>query len=190
MNARPEKIRAFFAFALPQQVQRWIGENLIAPLSEVPVRAKWVEVKNIHLTVRFLGEVDPGKLGKLVDGIRRDWQSFGAIPLQLGKAGYFGRNFPRVVWVGLDGDLTKLGAVHDFVEKMCVEYGFGREDKPFSPHITLGRIKSPSQTGKLIAAIKKIQVPTVEFSLDELELFRSTLTPNGPIYEVMERFSL
>ena len=190
MSDREDKIRAFFAFELPDSVRRWIAENVIASLMEVPARVKWVEARNIHLTMRFLGEVEHRLLRNLIEVLKSGWESRGSISVNLAEAGYFGRNYPRVIWLGLDGELDKLNEVHDFLEKICVQMGLPRDDKKFAPHITIGRVKSPSHTGQLIARLKKIEIPRQDIKFEKLVLFKSTLTPDGPIYEPLEVLAL
>ena len=190
MPAHSQKIRSFFAFEIPENAREWIVRHIITPLKEVPAAVKWVKRQNIHLTMRFLGEVEPKVLRKLVDTVRNEWEGIGVINLTLGETGYFGRNYPRVIWVGLNGEIEKLERVHDFLERTCRKTGLGSDDKKFAPHITIGRVKSPAQTGKLIAAMKKIEIEPVEIKFSEMVLFKSTLTPEGPIYEPLEHFAL
>ncbi len=190
MSAGVDRVRAFFAIELPDGVRGWINGELIKPLSAVPARVRWVAPKNIHLTLRFLGEVSFRLLGELMALVAPRLSELAPARLRLARLGTFGGRSPRVVWVGVEGDLNELCQMHDVIERSCREVGLPPEDKNFSPHLTIGRVKSPAHTGQLLAAMKKLSVKPLEFVADEVILFKSTLTPQGSIYEVIERFRL
>jgi len=187
MNRKDDKIRAFFAIEIPDDFQKWIEENVIDILRKSSAKVKWVARENIHITLRFIGEIEKDKLSQIVDNVDNNIRGIGKIKLELSQTGYFGKKFPRVLWVGLDGDVDKLEQIHERIELACRGAGIEPDDKKFSPHITIGRVKSPSHTKELIEAIGEIEIPCLTFETCELALFKSTLTPEGPIYNVLKR---
>lgn len=182
-----EKFRAFLAIEIPEGIRGWINGEIILPLSKLPVKVKWVEPKNIHLTIRFLGDITAEQADK-IKSLSRNLSGLGNISLKLSELGTFGGRYPRVVWIGLEGDTDKLSELRERVEGVCRVARIPRDDKRFSPHVTIGRVKSPANTAKLIAEMKRLKVKPLSFVASEMILFKSTLTPEGPIYEKVERF--
>jgi len=183
-------LRTFFAIELPDGVRGWINGNVIIPLSKLPCKVTWVAPKNIHLTMRFLGEITFDEVAKVIQGASQSIKGISPIPLNLLEIGTFGGHSPRVVWIGIGGEKDKLAALYDKIENSCRASGLSPDDKKFSPHITIGRVKSPAHTAQLISAIKKIEIKPLDFIANEIILFKSTLTPSGAIYDVVERFAL
>ncbi len=190
MLSNKNLIRCFFAIELPDEVKRWILDEVIAPLSALPVRVRWVRADGIHITVRFLGEVSGdvveyivGRAGDVIRGIS-------PIRLRLSAPGTFGGRVPRVVWIGVEGDLERLGELHDCIERLCRDAGLPPDDRRFSPHITIGRVKSPANTGRMMSKMKEIVIEPLEFIVNGVVLFRSTLTPQGAVYDPIDEFSL
>jgi RNA 2',3'-cyclic 3'-phosphodiesterase len=180
-------IRAFFALELPPDIREWLDINIVESLKKLPVHASWVARKNIHLTVRFLGDIDTAQK---IDLLSLDFGAIGAIDMALSTLGTFGGNKPRVVWVGLEGETYKLHSCRNIIENSCKSLGIAPDDKPLSPHITLARVKSPENAQLLTSEIKRIPIDKLTFTAKELTLFKSTLTPQGSIYEAMRRFKL
>ncbi|MCD6595753.1 RNA 2',3'-cyclic phosphodiesterase [bacterium] len=187
MNQNDDKIRTFFAIEIPDNFRKSIKNNVIDVLNKLPVKVKWVTEQNIHITVRFIGEIEIAKIDDIVDNVNKSIGTIGEIKLELSRIGYFGKNSPKVIWIGLNGDIDKLEKIHEKIEHACRDAGSKADYKEFSPHITFGRVKSPSHTSELIETIKNIEIPKLNFKTDELVLFKSTLTPAGPIYEAIER---
>ena len=192
MNAVREKdtIRCFFAFELPIDVRRWICECVISPLSALPAKVRWVSEENIHLTVRFLGEVSKDVVNFIVQRAGDAVSGISPISMQLSELGTFGRRSPRVIWLGIRGETEKLVDIHKRIDELCINAGLQSDDKKFSPHITIGRVKSPKNTDKLIAQMKKIDVKPLDFQAEAIILFKSTLTKSGAIYEAIETIAL
>jgi len=190
MNRKSQKIRVFFGIALPDGIRGWINGAAMVPLSRLPARVRWVQPSNIHLTVRFLGEIDYDTLSDVIENTGRATSNIPSMKFQLKEIATFGRKTPRVIWVGVSGDIEELTKLHDKIEIVCREAGLPADDKRYFPHITIGRVKSPAHTGQLMSAIKKIDVKPLDFTAKELILFKSVLTPKGSIYDVVEKFIL
>ena len=185
-----EKIRSFFAIELPEDIRRYIERDIVSRLKKVPAKVKWVARENMHLTVRFLGEISGRKVDEIVDRMfdMSIQEKISVVSLSLSEIGTFGRRNPRVIWLGLSGEVEKIVELHGYIERVCDAVKLPADDKKFSPHITIGRVKSPSHTDKLLAEIKKLTIKQLDFMVKEVILFKSTLTPSGPIYSVIEKF--
>ncbi len=190
MSNQKDTMRSFFAVELPDNIKGWVNNDVIKRLSKLPVKAKWVDSKNMHLTLRFLGNIDYKQFEKLLLKTPKVLEGIGIIELKLSKIGTFGGQSLRVVWISVDGEIDKLSLVYKGIEDVCMSIELKSDNHKYSPHITIGRIKSQVNTGKLVSEIKKIVVNPLRFCGEKITLFRSTLTPQGPIYEILEKFSL
>jgi 2'-5' RNA ligase len=187
-----DRIRAFIAVNIPNEIRDGLAD-MRRQLKRSGADARWVKPNNIHLTLRFLGNDVPVQIADAIGESLRDSlapiERFGITVRGLGAFPNVAK--PRVVWIGiepLDGPLQELhGAVEDAVEKA----GWPREDRPFNPHLTLGRIKSQSHVGKLRQTLEKeINAAIGHMVVDSVALIRSELTPNGPVYETLTTVAL
>lgn len=170
-------MRLFVAVDLPDNVKKQV-ENLCSGLRGV----RWVKPEQMHLTMRFIGEVNNEQYQRIKTALGQI--QFSPFELGLHGVGQFSlKKTPRVIWVGL----TESPALADLarqVEKTVVALGFPPEDKPFSPHITLARIKLPPSINDLEHFYSKnAAFQTETFSINEFILYSSTLTPAGSIYK-------
>ncbi len=105
MKSDVEKIRAFFAIEVPDGLRGWINGEVIVPLSKLPAKVKWVKPGNIHLTMRFLGEITFDQLGDVIQFTRKNISNISQISITMNEIGTFGGKTPRVIWIGVDGEL-------------------------------------------------------------------------------------
>jgi RNA 2',3'-cyclic 3'-phosphodiesterase len=175
-------MRLFIALPLPKAIEESLGE-LIFVLKQKGRDVKWVAPKNIHMTAKFLGEVGEDKVEKIKQTVTSIAGRHSAVKSNINQLGAFPNlSRPRVIWIGLQEGIEKLAAIVGDVESEMEQLGFSREEKKFSPHITLGRIREGSQIEELINLLKSYQLTPMELVFDNLVLFQSTLTPQGPIY--------
>lgn len=187
-------IRAFIAIELSPPIQKQL-EQIVLDLQQTGSRhVKWVRPENIHLTLKFLGESRPDELDRLSAEIRPIASAARPIELKIHGLGAF-PNFkrPRVIWVGVQAppSLIRLQqALEDAAEKI----GYPREERPFSPHLTLGRVNreaSPAELARLGETIAQKPVGTLgSMTASQLILFRSVLKPAGAIYTPLAHFPL
>jgi 2'-5' RNA ligase len=183
-------LRLFFAVRIPEALNRGIDE-LSSSLRGRGDGVKWVSAQNIHVTLKFLGAVDEHLVGRLSDAVRPAIAGLGEIRLSAGDTGMFPDNRrPKVIWVGLSGDIDLLAAAHDALEGACESLGFPREGRKFSPHLTIGRVRERLS----LETLKKIEmnnrVVIGDMVANEIELIKSDLFPSGPVYTTLDRFSL
>ena len=183
-------MRLFVAITLDEAIR----ENLVSiqeliqkHLSDV----KLVERENIHLTLRFLGEVSEGILPQILEvlAIINDYHCF---EMGLRNIGAFPSvKRPRVIWVGCEDGFTIIKKIHQALESGFRKIGLQPDDKEFSAHITLARDKFPKPDNNFETLVKEYANKSFGIQLvKQITLFQSTLTPNGPIYTNIRDFKL
>ena len=180
-------LRLFSALELPTP----ITENLAAlsdRLREQMPRqsVRWVQPRNIHLTLKFYGEVKPEKVAALQESLTQAVLGRAPLTLALNGLGLFPNAVrPRVVWVGLSGQLEALGALQTAVEQGAAGLGFPPEARAFAPHLTLGRVTEnlrPPDWPRLGAALRALTFAPQTFTVEQVALIRSELKPAGSVY--------
>lgn len=195
MTTEASVIRAFIAVELPDAVKKALGE-LQNKLSVAPERGiKWVAPDGIHLTLKFLGGVTPENIEPVKQALTRATEGIKPFELEIKGLGAF-PNLRRlvVVWCGLTGDLEHLNQLQKKVEEHVSPMGFSPEKSPFSPHLTLARLKeniSPmarqSLSGKLTATSFH---PELRIPVTSISLMQSRLLSSGAMYNRLAVFSL
>ncbi len=176
-------IRAFLAIDLPAGL-RPVLERLTGELKKSGADVKWVAPGNVHLTLKFFGDVSDAQVEEIAAAAAPIAQAQTPFSLTLAQVGAFPTlKSPRVVWVGLGGELAPLQALYQRLEEAFEGLGFPREGRPFAPHLTLGRVKSPKGREGLVRQLAVLPaIPSEPFPVREIVLFRSTLTSQGAIY--------
>jgi RNA 2',3'-cyclic 3'-phosphodiesterase len=154
---------------------------------------KWVEPDNLHVTLLFLGEVDDRDLNDVCRAVAGRCESQEQFTLTVGGVGAFPNlRRPRTLWVGLGLGTQQLVALHDALEESLLELGcYRREERAYTPHITLGRVRSDGVDDRLAKALTKNENwQGGEMLVTEVQVMSSQLTPKGPIYTVMSRAKL
>jgi 2'-5' RNA ligase len=137
---------------------------------------------SIHLTLRFLGDTDPAALPKIGESLDRIAPQFGQFELQLGKLGCFPNDRkPRVIWIGVDGDVCRLEKLQRAVEEGLEPLGWLPEGRRFHPHLTIGRVNNSRQIVEAHLPWGK-HFRTDSFTVAEISLIESDLRPTGAIY--------
>lgn len=153
---------------------------------------RWAAVENVHLTLQFLGAVPEERLAALRSALAA--AGAGARPLALelrGAGGFPSARRPRVVWVGVGGEVEALSGLAAEVGRRLAPLGFPPEARPFSPHLTLGRAREGRGAPGLGGALAQVAgMEGTPWRATELTLYRSHLAPSGPRYEALDRFPL
>lgn len=187
-------MRAFIALELPKEIKNTLSQ-LQNRLKTSKADVKWVEPQNIHLTLKFLGEIEEKKLEKIAQAAEAVAKKTAAFYIHIWNIGAFPKiDFPRVIWAGIDkGDQETKDLARQLEEKIA-EIGIPKEDRPFSSHITIGRTRSnlnrQDLAQNLSNLIDGLKEKTPEFLVSKITIFKSTLTPKGPIYEAVKEISL
>jgi RNA 2',3'-cyclic 3'-phosphodiesterase len=179
-------MRLFFAIELPARIRSALGALRARAADDY----RWVDPELMHLTLAFLGEQPPERLPEL-EAVGAA-AAGGARPfrLALGATGSFGgRRAPRVLWVGLGGDLEALAGLQAALAAGLRRGAFPVEDRPFAPHVTLARRRESAGPGPLVGWPPHPPPPT-PFAVDALSLMHSRLGRGGPRYTPLRRFPL
>ncbi|HMM28955.1 MAG: RNA 2',3'-cyclic phosphodiesterase [Chloroflexota bacterium] len=191
-----ETWRLFIATTLPPGVLTALVEIQRALRADTPHGVvRWVEPGSIHLTLKFLGDAPSLQRHELEDALQAAAGARPPFELSLSDLGCFPSvRRPRVVWVGLAGALPALHALRDEIERQIAPLGYPTEDRPFSPHLTLGRVRreaSSTQASALGAqVIRTRQHDRLAWPVTSVSLMRSELLPEGAVYTELHRVPL
>ena len=175
-------IRSFICIEIPLSIQGRI-EELQRRLRPIGADVSWVKTSNIHLTLKFLGDVAQSQVTTVKKVLSDACKGHAPIDLKIGDTGAFPslRN-PRVLWVGVPELPETLLLLHRGIEDLLEKEGFPGESKPFSPHLTMGRIRSPRKVASLADALSREELVPESFQANRVILMRSQLSPGGSIY--------
>ncbi len=177
-------IRTFIAIPLPDNLKEMLGRTMSSLRKKNP-GVRWVKPEGIHLTLKFLGDIAEDLVEDLSAELDNIARGYPALSLRFSGFGAFpNTRRPRVIWVGLAGDLPELAGLASQVDAMCSGFGIEREKRAFSAHITLGRLKVPSMVD--------LETDLIEegFSATQVLLYRSELLPTGARHTILHRSSL
>ncbi len=203
MNQRRDSItnsiRVFIALVLPPQAKEALTRTICALTQEISTGVRWVDPSGIHLTLKFLGNIQPALTEQVFEAMTRASQindsgnkdsgsdDSGHFQLSLSQLGVFpNARRPRVLWAGIQGDLNVLAGLQVRVEEAAGRIGFAPELRPYRPHLTLGRVREgvpPTarlQIGKAVSEAKL--EPSPPWLVDSLHLIRSDRRPEGATY--------
>ena len=183
-------MRLFVAVELPLALRQRLGAVQEA-MQSAPLPVRWVRPEGIHLTLKFLGETDDGRLAMIaavLGGAGVDLAPFrliagGAVPFP-------DRGTPRLIWTTIEGDLESARRLAAAIDREMASLGFPPEGREFKAHLTLGRVRGRSR-GDWRATLQKIgEQARGEFDVREYVLFQSQLSPGGSVYTPLQRFPL
>jgi len=190
-----ELVRSFIAIELPADVRA----ELTSIEEKLKVRrhpfVKWVDPESIHLTLKFLGSVSGETIPEIVGAMSLVAQPVSPFTLQIGGTGAFPNwQRPQVVWVGVGGEMGRLTTLQRELEAALSSLGFPPESRPFSPHLTLGRLRervTPEDRRRfgLWAQSVKFEA-SLSFEVNAVRLMKSQLTSSGPIYSQLASVEL
>ncbi len=183
-------IRCFLAIDLPEDLRPQLA-LVQGELKKAQADVKWVPPGNIHITLKFFGNVTDAEIPTIVAAAREVAGQQAPLTLKLTGAGAFpNTRSPRVVWLGLSGDMLPLTQFFHRLEKAFAALDYPPETRAFNPHLTLGRVRSPEGRAQLSRAIEKLVVDWPPFVVREIILFQSVLSPKGSTYTPLEAIRL
>jgi RNA 2',3'-cyclic 3'-phosphodiesterase len=186
-------MRAFIAIELPEEIKTALL-NSQKKLRACGADVKWVEAKNIHLTLKFLGEIDEARRKSIEEILEAAAATQNPYTIQISSAGaYPAMHSPRVIWAGIDRGDRETKDLAKILEEKIEKTGIPKEERPFSSHITIGRTRSGMGRENLIEGLeglaKDYKEMPLEFLAGKITLFKSTLTPSGPVYDAVKEAS-
>jgi 2'-5' RNA ligase len=189
-----EEVRCFIAIELTEELKRGLRElqAQLKAASQAPV--KWVEPENIHLTLKFLGNVASGRIEEIAQAMTEAVRGTSPFSLEVRELGVFPN--PRrvqIVWVGLGGEVEKLTILKQRIESGLSILGFAPENRRFTPHLTLARLRdraTPQERERLGQLIAETEFAGGSFTVKSVKLMKSQLTREGPIYSQLSSAAL
>ena len=185
-------VRAFIAVEISRDVRTAI-ERLVRQMQSPSVNVKWVDTENLHLTMKFLGDVETIRIAEVCRAVERAVAGQKPFPLEIAGAGAFPRSSrPRTLWLGCTCGGDAMRQLHADVENELAELGFAREGRKFEPHLTIGRVRGGHDAaGDLARNIDEhADYAAGQITVTELVLFSSQLHREGPIYTALGRSRL
>jgi 2'-5' RNA ligase len=183
-------MRTFIAVPLSAEVRSTLAE-VQEKLRSLGGAVRWSAASSIHLTFKFLGEIDPALLPELTESLRLHTQAERPFSLHVNSLGAFpDLRHPRVIWCGLAGDVARLETLQDKVELACIQAGFAPEEHPFRPHLTLGRVRLPGNLAPLVDCMKSHAPLESAFSVARYHIYQSVLKPQGALHSVLTTIEL
>jgi len=176
-------MRAFIALDVSEQAKAEMT-RIISELKKTGADVKWVDPENIHLTLKFLGEVDSHQIEEIKELIKRAAADSSKFSIKLSGLGAFPKpEYPRVIWVGVGNNISVMEKMATFIDEGCSPLGFQKDERAFSPHLTIGRVRSSANKDKLRSKMAGISVGQVESVVGKVVLYKSELMSSGPIYK-------
>ena len=190
MSGREETVRVFVAVGLSEEARQQLVDAVDRIRSEIPDGIQWARPDGMHLTLKFLGNILSSRLAPLVDCLSPVASASRPFTLELEGLGMFpnGRS-PRVLWAGTSGDLEALSELQRATEAAITALGHPPEERPFRPHITLGRPRrslSDAQRARIGEVVATLTPPAqVSWQVESVEVMQSELHPSGARYTVL-----
>ena len=187
-------MRVFIAIDIDDKIRKAIAALQKQIASKVDVKkgdVKWVEPNNIHLTLKFLGEISDEQLTEVSEIVKTVAQAHQKFNLDIESVGSFGGRSTKVVWVGAGKGTDALLALQKDLDDLLEQAGFPKEDREFSAHLTLCRVNHPVaglKVGEAVAQFSHLKLGSI--AADAIYIYQSQLTPQGPIYTMLSDFKL
>jgi 2'-5' RNA ligase len=184
-------IRSFLAIELPEPILRKIGE-VQGDLRSTQGEVRWANPEKIHLTLKFFGNIEESRIDPIFKSIEEPIRNTLPFSLKVRGVGAFPHlKNPRVIWVGLVDERDVLTSLQKGIETHLERIGFRPENRPFHPHLTLGRMKSSRGKEGLVGRMERYKEEEFgNFRVEAVVLFKSDLRPSGPIYTSLKEMKL
>lgn len=186
------EIRSFLAFELPAEIKKAITA-VSRRGGELPLDLRWVKGDNVHLTIVFMGNIPEEKIQSIGESVKKVCTRTDPFDVSPGGLGFFGnRRHPRVLWMGLNGDVRRMGRFRDALQNCLKPFGIKTERRAFRPHLTLGRFKKGARPWPHLDHMisEYAHGSTQVHTLKELVLFRSDLSSGGAVYTKLDAWPL
>ena len=175
-------IRTFICIEIPQSIKERI-HTLQEILRQIDAQISWTKPSNIHLTLKFLGGVEAARIERVKKALERAARGIGPFEVEVSGSGCFpSARSPRVLWVGFSNVHERLQQLYSNIEDELAQKDFEREKRKFSPHLTIGRIRTPHNAARVAEALIATGFESETFMATEVILMRSDLKPTGSIY--------
>jgi RNA 2',3'-cyclic 3'-phosphodiesterase len=182
-----QTIRAFIAFPLPELITMQICD-IQERLKSYRLPVRWVRPESVHLTLKFLGEIPANTIDSIAEAIEATVRDRSPLTFFTKGLGVFpGIKRPRVLWIGISGDVKPLSDIQANLQTYMEQKGFAKDNRPFKSHLTLGRFKGSISPENLFGILRSFSDFTSEpFETKELVLYKSELKPSGASYTKLQ----
>ncbi len=189
MSTTDEFWRLFIAIELPSNVRRTLKDHIDHLRDAIPdARASWAREENLHLTLKFLGDMTLTSVERLSQATQRAASAVAPFEMIIGTSGAFPPNGqPRVLWIGIEDPAGELAVLHEVLEDQCVQAGFARENRPYHPHLTIARLRQAQGARRLSQIHKEMGFDRESLAVNHLALIRSELLREGSRHTVVAR---
>jgi 2'-5' RNA ligase len=183
--------RLFIALELPAEVRKKIAHHIDRLRTEMAdVRASWAREQNVHLTLKFLGDVPIERVEAVSRALQRAATGAASFEMEIRGCGAFPpRAQPKVLWIGIS-DVLEMSNLHDATERECARLGFAREGRPFHPHLTIARLRASSGARALAELHERLGFAPMLVRVSDVCLVRSELGSTGSRYTIVARHQL
>jgi 2'-5' RNA ligase len=187
-----ESYRTFIAIEFPREIRARVAAHITRLRQARPEAvASWNREDNLHLTLKFLGNVPLEKIEELSHAVAAAASRFQPFALSVAGCGKFPtRGKPNVLWIGLDDPSGTLSQLHHDLEDNCAKVGFAREARAFHPHLTIARLRKPSGAREIAELHTAQSFPAVSFNVSEVVVFRSELLKTSARHTALFRHQL
>lgn len=179
---RRQTIRTFICIEIPDSIKSRIAK-LQDTLRKIDAQISWTKPSNIHLTLKFLGGVSASRLDRIKKAVERAAEGIKPFDIEVSGSGCFpSPRSPRVLWVGIGSVPEELQHLYANLEDELAAIGFEREKRKFSPHLTIGRVRTPQNASSVAESLVTSGFEPEQFRTTEIIVMRSDLKPTGSIY--------
>ena len=175
-------LRCFIAIEIPETIRKSVGD-IVENLKKSGSDVKWIAPENIHITIQFLGETEESLIASIKESLEKILAPHHPFCIKIADAGCFpdGRR-PRIIWVGMEDSQNLIHLYKDIANEMT-RFGYQKEDRAFTPHITIGRVKSQRKMGELLKRLDEFKgICFADFEVQKITLMKSELKPSGAKY--------
>ncbi len=181
-------IRTFIALELLPEINQAIAEY-VAPLRALDRNISWTKAENVHCTLKFLGDTPKPQIEKVATVLHEACMSFAPIDAEIIGSGVFpNEHRARVLWIGIEENSGKLAELAQRIEIECRCLGFPKEERGFTAHLTIGRVKE-GKAANIVKALREQPFPSRQIAFHECTLMKSELHSAGSIYTPLQKFA-
>jgi 2'-5' RNA ligase len=192
VSQSPSTWRTFCAIELSDQVRAALRDHVRRLREAVPeTSASWSRAENVHLTLKFFGDVPKEKISRISDAAARVAGKFSPFQIKIGGTGVIPKaSRPQVLWIGVEDPAGHLSELQQRFEEECAGAGFPKENRAYKPHLTIARLRRPEGARQLAETHLQTRFAAIQVRVSEFVVFRSQLSPTGSVYTPISKHEL
>ena len=181
--------RIFVAIDISEEARRKVSNYIETLRDEFSnVRVGWEKAEKLHLTLKFLGDINDKQLKILTEAIEKTARQIFIFKLQIKETGVFpSPRKARILWLGLKDEHGNLQNLNEILESECEKFGFEKEKRNFKAHLTIARLREPQKSKELAQKHLQNEFAPIEFDVSEIVIYESKLQPQGSIYSIVSK---